>query len=92
MQQIATALLENPQILRVEIQGHTDDQGEDQYNAELSQRRAESVRTWLVEHQVGAERLRARGYGETQPLIRDTTEAARATNRRVEFRIEERSE
>lgn len=92
MQQIATALLENPQILRVEIQGHTDDQGDDQYNADLSQRRADSVRTWLVEHQVAEARLRARGYGETQPLIRDTTEAARATNRRVEFRIEERSE
>lgn len=92
MQQIATALNENPQIRRVEIQGHTDDQGDDQYNADLSQRRAESVMSWLVEHAVDAGRLRARGYGETQPLIRATTEEARAANRRVEFRIEQRDE
>lgn len=92
MQQIANALRDNPQIRRVEIQGHTDDQGSFDYNAQLSQRRAESVQRWLVEHEIDAERLRARGYGESTPLVRDTTEEARARNRRVEFRIQERSE
>ncbi|MCB9601484.1 MAG: OmpA family protein [Sandaracinus sp.] len=92
MQQISNALRDNPQIRRVEIQGHTDDQGNYDYNAQLSQRRAESVQRWLVEHGIDAERLRARGYGESQPLVRDTTEEARARNRRVEFRIQERSE
>ncbi len=92
MQQIANALRDNPQIRVVEIQGHTDDQGSYEYNATLSQRRAESVQRWLGEHGVEASRLRARGYGESTPLVRDTTDEARARNRRVEFRIQERSE
>ena len=90
MDQITGALRDNPQITKVEIQGHTDDQGTDEYNADLSQRRAESVQRWLVEHGIEAARLRARGYGETMPLVRDITEEARAQNRRVEFRIMER--
>ena len=92
MGQIASALSGHPEIRVVEIQGHTDDQGNDQYNATLSQRRAESVQAWLTENGIDAARLRARGYGEIAPLIRDTTEEARAANRRVEFRIMERSE
>ncbi|MFT5354772.1 MAG: outer membrane protein OmpA-like peptidoglycan-associated protein [Polyangiales bacterium] len=92
MGQIATALREHAEIRVVEIQGHTDDQGNDQYNATLSQRRAESVQAWLSENGVEAGRLRARGYGEIAPLVRDTTDEARAANRRVEFRIMERSE
>lgn len=92
MQQIANALRDNPQIRVVEIQGHTDDQGSYEYNATLSQRRAESVQRWLGEHGVETGRLRARGYGESTPLVRDTTDEARARNRRVEFRIQERSE
>lgn len=92
MAQIAHALSENPQIRLVEIQGHTDDQGAYEYNEDLSQRRAESVKRWLVEHGIEESRLRARGYGESRPLVNDTTEEARARNRRVEFRIMERSE
>lgn len=92
MGQIASALSSHPEIRVVEIQGHTDDQGDDQYNAGLSQRRAESVQAWLTENGIEAGRLRARGYGEIAPLIRDTTDEARAANRRVEFRIMERSE
>lgn len=92
MGQIAAALSGHPEIRVVEIQGHTDDQGNDQYNATLSQRRAESVQAWLSENGIDAARLRARGYGEIAPLVRDTTDEARAANRRVEFRIMERSE
>lgn len=92
MGQIASALRDHPEIRVVEIQGHTDDQGNDQYNATLSQRRAESVQAWLTENGIEAARLRARGYGEIAPLVRDTTDEARALNRRVEFRIMERSE
>ena len=91
MRQIAEAIQQNPQILRIEIQGHTDDQGSYDYNARLSQNRAESVQTWLVEAGVDAGRLSARGYGESRPLVREETEEARATNRRVEFRIMERA-
>ncbi|MEM9068703.1 MAG: OmpA family protein [Myxococcota bacterium] len=92
MGQIAQALRDNPQIRAVEIQGHTDDQGAYEYNESLSQRRAESVQRWLVENGIDAGRLRARGYGESRPLVNDTTDEARARNRRVEFRITERSE
>ena len=92
MQQIADALTQNPQIRVVEIQGHTDDQGTYEYNENLSQRRANSVQRWLVEHGIEQARLRARGYGESRPLVNDTTEEARSRNRRVEFRIMERTE
>ncbi|MEM6958396.1 MAG: OmpA family protein, partial [Myxococcota bacterium] len=91
MTQIRNALRDHPEIRTVEIQGHTDDQGTHEYNADLSQRRAESVKRWLVENGIDAGRLRARGYGETVPLVRDVTEEARAANRRVEFRIQERA-
>ena len=87
MEQIAAALRDNPDISVVEIQGHTDDQGTHEYNAQLSQRRAESVQAWLVEHGITESRLRARGYGETVPLVENTDDEARARNRRVEFRI-----
>ncbi len=92
MRQIAEALTQNPQIRVVEIQGHTDDQGTYEYNEDLSQRRANSVQRWLVENGVAEGRLRARGYGESRPIVNDTTEEARTRNRRVEFRIMERSE
>ncbi|MBO6939369.1 MAG: OmpA family protein [Deltaproteobacteria bacterium] len=87
MQQIADALRDNPDIAVVEIQGHTDDTGTHAYNAQLSQQRAESVEAWLTEHGIAESRLRARGYGETVPLVNEPTDEARARNRRVEFRI-----
>ncbi len=84
---IARVLLENPQIELVEIQGHTDSQGEDDYNLDLSDRRAASVARFLVADGVAAERLTSRGYGETVPLLSEETEEAFAANRRVEFSI-----
>jgi outer membrane protein OmpA-like peptidoglycan-associated protein len=87
LEAIADALASMQGIRRISIEGHTDDVADDAYNLELSRRRASNVRTWLVEHGVPAERLEAHGYGETCPVVRETTRAARATNRRVEFRI-----
>ena len=92
MAQIAATIGENPQLRLIEIQGHTDDQGDDEYNLDLSRRRGIAVRTWLVEHGVQPERLRSRGFGESRPLVPETTDEARAVNRRVEFRILERVE
>ncbi len=87
LDEVVLTLQEHDEILLVEIQGHTDDQGEDRYNLELSQRRAESVMAYLVRSGVNPERLIGRGYGETRPLQPGVSEEARAFNRRVEFHI-----
>jgi outer membrane protein OmpA-like peptidoglycan-associated protein len=82
---VAKALRETPAIKRLEVQGHTDDQGDARYNQELSQRRAEAVRKWLVDAGVEPHRLVAKGYGKTQPLGGQHNVDQRADNRRVQF-------
>ncbi len=72
--------------LKVEIAGHTDSQGPEDYNLGLSQRRAQSVANYLSAHGVDAGRMKAKGYGESQPVADNSTEAGRAANRRVELR------
>ncbi|GDX81263.1 hypothetical protein LBMAG42_30740 [Deltaproteobacteria bacterium] len=84
--QEALAVLETYGDLRLEISGHTDDVGDDRLNLELSQARADAVRTWFVAHGVESDRLRAVGYGELRPRAENSTDAGRAENRRVEFR------
>jgi OOP family OmpA-OmpF porin len=71
---------------RIEIAGHTDSVGNDGYNMKLSQRRADSVRDYLIQQGVDGARLTARGYGETQPLADNATADGRARNRRVVLR------
>ena len=88
---VADVLHRYPDIRRIEIQGHTDARGADDYNMELSQRRAESVRRFLVALQVADQRVRAVGYGETQPISDNHTPEGLAENRRVEFHILDRS-
>lgn len=90
--EIADVLLRHPEIRRVEIQGHTDNRGGREHNMDLSQRRAEAVRDWLVAAGVDAGRLEARGYGDTDPVAPNLTAANRARNRRVAFVITEREE
>jgi outer membrane protein OmpA-like peptidoglycan-associated protein len=85
LNEVADVILRNPQAGRVEVQGHTDDKGSDKYNLDLSQRRSESVREYLIGRGVPRDRLLAVGYGESVPLVPNTTEPNRATNRRVEF-------
>ena len=79
---VATDLKKYPR-LKIELQGHTDSSGSDAYNLKLSQQRADSVRTYLVDQGVPETRLVARGYGETQPIEDNKTEAGRSLNRRV---------
>lgn len=88
---VSAFLRENPQIRRVEIHGHTDDRGPMSYNALLSMRRALSVRRALIDRGVAGYRVTPAGHGETQPVTENTTDAGRALNRRVEFRIRERT-
>jgi OOP family OmpA-OmpF porin len=69
--------------LKVELQGHTDSSGSDAHNLDLSQRRAESVRDYLISRGVAAAQVTAKGYGEAQPIADNSTPAGRALNRRV---------
>lgn len=92
MEQIANTIVQHPEIRRIEIQGHTDDVGTETHNQRLSQARAESVQAWLMAHGVEAGRLMAHGYGETVPLVDNTTDENRARNRRVQFMIVERAQ
>lgn len=71
----------------IQIFGHTDDVGSAQYNQGLSERRAQAVMDYLVEAGVSPDILTMQGMGKTMPLVADTTEAARAQNRRVEIAI-----
>ena len=80
----AASLRQWPNV-RVEIGGHTDSVADDAYNMELSQRRAESVRSYLIQKGIHASRLTAKGYGETHPIAPNDTESGRARNRRVEL-------
>jgi len=85
--EVATVLIANPHIKKVQVAGHTDSKGKDDFNMELSQKRAESVRAWLIGHEVAADRLEAVGYGETKPIASNGSSKGRAQNRRVEFVI-----
>ncbi|WMJ72052.1 OmpA family protein [Cytophagaceae bacterium ABcell3] len=77
----------NPRI-KIEIQGHTDSKGTAEYNLDLSQRRAEGVVKWLVDKGVPSDRLIAKGYGLSRPLVsNDDEEEGRELNRRTEFLI-----
>ncbi len=70
---------------RVRLNAYTDSSGSDAYNQALSQRRADSVRAYLVEHGVAAGRIEARGLGESNPVASNETPEGRAENRRVEI-------
>jgi outer membrane protein OmpA-like peptidoglycan-associated protein len=85
LQKAAKALGAKP-AFSVEVQGHTDNVGGDAYNLELSNARAGAVRAWLASHGVDGAKLTAKGYGKTQPVADNGTDAGRAKNRRVELR------
>ncbi|PKK82499.1 MAG: hypothetical protein CVT49_13455 [candidate division Zixibacteria bacterium HGW-Zixibacteria-1] len=79
-------LMQDDTNLRLSIEGHTDSDGADDYNMNLSQKRAESVRTYLInEYGITVDRLEAKGWGETKPIDGNTTAEGKANNRRVEL-------
>ena len=82
----AKVLQEYPGV-KMEIQGHTDDVGNHDYNVKLSQERAQAVKDYMVSKGVTEDRLKAQGYGPDKPVDPAKTKAARAKNRRVEFQI-----
>ena len=79
-------LEENPKV-KVEIQGHTDNIGDDNSNLKLSQQRAKSVYDYVISQGVDASRISYKGYGESRPIADNKTEAGRAKNRRTVFVI-----
>lgn len=91
LMEVAAVLEAHPELVRLEVQGHTDDRAGDAHNQQLSRRRAESICEWLVGRGIARSRLDARGYGRTRPLVDNATPAGRAMNRRVEFVVLERS-
>ena len=83
----AAATLKKHSDLQIEVAGHTDSVGQGDANYGLSERRAKTVRDYLIRYGVAADRLTARGYGESQPISDNDTAQGRAANRRVELRI-----
>jgi OOP family OmpA-OmpF porin len=81
---VAEELSQFPGV-KVEVEGHTDSVGDESYNLQLSQKRAESVLDYLVSKGISRDRLTAVGYGETQPIADNSTKEGRFKNRRVEL-------
>jgi len=84
IEQIASFLSEHPER-SVQVEGYTDSQGGDDYNLELSQKRADAVAMAIIQRGVAAERVRALGYGEGFPKASNTSDGSRQLNRRVEI-------
>jgi outer membrane protein OmpA-like peptidoglycan-associated protein len=80
-------LMKDFTTLKVEISGHTDNVGKDDYNQRLSEDRAQSVVDYLIEQKISKDRLTAVGYGKTKPFASNDTAEGRAKNRRIEFKI-----
>ncbi len=87
LNEVGFIINDNPDIGRVEVAGHTDSQGSDEYNLKLSQARAESVMEYLTARGIDPARLIATGYGETQPISTNRIPSGREKNRRVEFNL-----
>jgi outer membrane protein OmpA-like peptidoglycan-associated protein len=86
LSKLISFLNKNPKV-NIEISGHTDNIGEDDYNIKLSRNRALSVYNYLTENEISNTRLSYEGYGENSPVASNETEKGRAQNRRTEFKI-----
>jgi outer membrane protein OmpA-like peptidoglycan-associated protein len=87
LDEIVAVIQDNPQIERLQIEGHTDSTGGAKRNRELSRQRAESVKRYFVDRGIAAGRLVAKGFGPDRPIADNATDDGREANRRVEFNI-----
>ncbi len=88
LNEVAKVIKENPQIKKIEIQGHASAEGGDDHNMRLSDRRAKAVRKYLTgKAGIAKAMLTSKGYGETQPIASNDTDDGKEKNRRVEFVI-----
>ena len=83
---VVDLLKANPRI-EIELAGHTDNRGDAHLNQQLSQRRVETVKAYLVSKGITARRIKGKGYGGQKPIANSDTEESRRLNRRVEFTI-----
>ena len=86
LDKLAEILINNPDT-NINIYGYTDSKGTDEYNLSLSDRRAASVKAYLISKGIASSRMNTMGMGEASPIASNDTEAGRAQNRRVEFAI-----
>lgn len=86
LESLLKIMQDNPSLV-AEIAGHTDNDGSEQANLELSQRRADNIAEYLTDHGVPSRRIKARGYGESMPIADNTSEDGKQQNRRIEFKI-----
>ena len=87
LDEVAAMIGKNPQIKKIEIQGHASSDGKEKHNVVLSDARAKAVMAYLVSKGVAKDILGAKGYGSSVPLADNTTDAGRETNRRVQFMV-----
>lgn len=73
--------------INIEISGHTDSDGDEKTNMDLSLKRANAVKTYLIQHGVSSTRISVKGYGETRPIANNGSEEGKAKNRRTEVRV-----
>lgn len=85
LDRVAASLIAHPEV-KIEVGGHCDSDGSDEYNLGLSDRRAKAVRDYLIKKGVPATRLTSKGYGESQPIADNNTAEGKAKNRRVELK------
>jgi OmpA-OmpF porin, OOP family len=89
LQAVLDVLTAHPELRKLSIEGHTDNRGARAFNTNLSRKRAEAVRLWLIERGIEAERLSAAGFGPDKPIDDNDSDEGRQNNRRVEFHITE---
>lgn len=80
-------ILQNNPTFKIEVRGHTDNQGEERYNIKLSRERARAVVSYLISKNIHSRRLKYKGYGSAEPIATNLTETGRSQNRRVEILV-----
>lgn len=88
LDQVSNILVTNAGFEKLRVEGHTDNVGSDEFNAKLSQKRAQSVKAYLIQKGVAPKKIVAAGFGKSKPIATNTTEEGRAENRRVEFNLD----
>jgi outer membrane protein OmpA-like peptidoglycan-associated protein len=85
---VANALIKEDPLSKIVVEGHTDSQGAAAYNQDLSQRRAQSVRDYLVSRGIAADRVTSQGFGPSRSIAENNSAEGRANNRRVEIVVQ----